>query len=113
MNQVDNTTAEIAEGVNRQANPVIPIREALKQYIEDFERSLNDQQEIAVRLAAFGGEVIFHAERIGISAPNIITFYGSTEHGEKVQRIQHVSQLSFLLKAVKKLAPTPNRIGFI
>ena len=113
MDQIHQREAEIAENAYRHANPVVPIREAMKQYIEEFERALDDQHEIAVRLASFGSELIFHAEQIGFSAPNVITFYGKTEKGEKIQLIQHVSQLNFLLKAVKKLAATPNRIGFI
>ena len=74
---------------------------------------LDDEHEIGVRLASFGGVVLFHAQQICFTKPNVITFFGVTEEGEKVQLIQHVIQLSFLLKAVKKRDEKPNRIGFI
>ena len=87
--------------------------QAIKKYVEDFEAQLDEEHEVGVRLASFGGVVLFHAERIGFSTPNVISFYGLTEEGEKVQLIQHVSQLNFLLKAVKKMEEKPRRIGFI
>ena len=62
---------------------------------------------------SFGRQVTLHVHRVGYSTPAIITFDGVTEEGERVQLIQHVSQLSFLLVAVKKLESQPRRIGFI
>jgi hypothetical protein len=113
---IKSTNFSVMDQINEQqhlrANPVIEVWKSLKTYIEEFERGLDDEHEIAVRLASFGGEIIFHAERIGFSPPNVITFYGITAESDKVQLIQHVSQLSFLLKAVPKLAAKPNRIGF-
>jgi len=113
MDAIYSNQEEIARQGHLQRNPVIEVCEALKRYVEEFEEMLDHEHEIAVRLAHFGGEVTFHAEQIGFSKPHVITFYGRTADGEKVQLIQHVSQLSFLLKAAKKLAPKPNRIGFI
>ena len=113
MNQIHRMQVDIAEAAHLRHNPVIQVCKAIREYVEEFERALDDEHEIAVRLASFGGELTFHAEKIGFSKPNVITFFGVTEAGEKVQLIQHVSQLSFLLKAVKKRAVTANRIGFI
>ncbi|MGP0082999.1 MAG: DUF6173 family protein [Steroidobacteraceae bacterium] len=113
MDSIYGHQEEIARQGHLQRNPVIEVCDAIKQYVEEFERGLDNEHEIAVRLASFGGEVTFHAEQIGFSKPNVITFYGKTDQGENVQLIQHVSQLSFLLKAAKKLAPKPNRIGFV
>lgn len=110
MNEIQN---QIAEAAHLRNNPVIEIREALKNYIETFERELDNDHEVGVRLASFGGVVVFHAQQIGFSKPNVITFFGITDEGEKVQLIQHVTQLNFLLKAVKKRDEKPNRIGFI
>ena len=64
-------------------------------------------------LVSFGRQVTLHVHRIGYSVPAIITFDGVTDDGERVQLIQHVFQLSFLLIAVKKLESQPRRIGFI
>ena len=94
-------------------NPVIEICQAIKSYVENFERDLDEEHEIGIRLASFGGIVFFHAQQIGFSKPNIITFYGVTDEGDKVQLIQHVSQLNFLLKAVKRREDKKNPIRFI
>jgi hypothetical protein len=103
---------QIQEHAFRQANPVIPIFESIKAYVEQFEQTLDDQHEVCVRLASFGGEVTFHAERIEFSAPNVITFFGVDSDGQRVQLIQHVNQLSFLLRAAKKQKEKARRIGF-
>ena len=94
-------------------NPVVHVCEAMRDYITEFEASLEPDQEVGVRLVTFGNAVTFHAEEIGFCKPHIISFKGITPDGERVRLIQHVSQLSFLLKAVKKLADKPRRIGFV
>lgn len=62
---------------------------------------------------SFGNAVVFHIEDIGYYGPDIITFHGLNDKGERVQLIQNVLQLSVLLVAVKKLGERPRRIGFI
>lgn len=94
-------------------NPVVLVCQAMRSYISEFESALDQGQEVGVRLVSFGSAVFFHAEEIGFFKPNVITFKGVTPEGDRVQLIQHVSQLSFLLKAVPKLADKPRRIGFI
>lgn len=105
--------AQLQHQAHLRNNPVIEVCQAIQSYVEKFESGLDEEQEVGIRLASFGGIVLFHAEKIGFSAPNVVTFYGVTGEGEKVQLIQHVSQLNFLLKAVKKLEEKANRIGFI
>ena len=104
---------EEQEEIYNDRNPVINICNSLKNYILDFERDLDQEHEVGVRLASFGNALTFHAQQIGFSKPNLITFYGVTEQGDKIQLIQHVSQLNFLLKAVNKIEENPVRIGFI
>lgn len=108
-----NLMNQIAEDAHLRNNPVIQVCKAIKDYVETFEGDLDEEHEVGIRLASFGGVVVFHAQKSGFSKPNVITFYGATEDGEKVQLIQHVSQLSFLLKAVKKQEKKPDRIGFL
>lgn len=105
--------SRITEDAHLRNNPVIQVCNAIQDYVETFEHELDEEHEIGIRLASFGGIVAFHAQQIGFSKPNVITFYGITDEGERVQLIQHVSQLSFLLKAVKKQKEKPNRIGFL
>jgi Family of unknown function (DUF6173) len=94
-------------------NPAAWAYERLGKYIKNFEAELDDDHEIGARLVSFGQSVIFHVEDIGYHGPDIITFFGRNDAMEKVQLIQHVSQLSFLLVAVKKQQEKPRRIGFL
>lgn len=62
-----------------------------------------------------GGEAgIVRIEGLGYTDPDILTFYGRDEDGLKTQLVQHVSQLSVILRAVPKEVPEdpPRRIGF-
>src|SRR6266699_3779245 len=93
-------------------NPAEWTYERLAEYIKDFEAALDDDHEIGARLVSFGQNVTFHIENIGYYGPDIIHFDGRNEAMEKVQLIQHVSQLSVLLVAVKKQQDKPRRIGF-
>ena len=96
-------------------NPINPAKwayESLGEYIKNFEAELDEDHEIGARLVSFGQSVTFHIEDISYEGPGIITFYGRTEAMEKVQLVQHVSQLSVLLIAVKKQQDKPRRIGF-
>lgn len=86
--------------------------ERLVTFINNFESALDDEHEVGVRLVSFGAEVTFHIEDIGYWEPDIITFYGVGDDGESIQLIQHLSQLSVLLVAMKKLEDDPRRIGF-
>ncbi len=104
--------AKLADDQKHRDNPVYKVMDAVKKYVEEFERSLDEDHEVGVRLVSYGSTVIFHAEYIGFCPPNVITFSGVTTEGERVQLIQHVSQLSFILKAVPKTNEKPRRIGF-
>lgn len=89
--------------------------ERLILYIQKFEESLDDAEEIA--MAFTGGDGPGDAVRIegmGFFAPDIVTFYGSDAAGARTQIIQHVSQLTVRLRALPKPEPAvaPRRIGF-
>ena len=82
-------------------------------YIRNFEAQLDTSQEIAVGFAGSDAGVL-KIEGLGFYDPDIISFYGHDENGAKTQLIQHVTQLSVLLRAVPKSTPEspPRRIGF-
>jgi hypothetical protein len=88
--------------------------ERIMEMIADFESELDDTQEVGMRLVSFGQSVTFHVQDIGYYNPYLIRFYGQLEDGSPVELIQHVSQISFLLMAAKKLDPEKpaRRIGF-
>ncbi|WP_284325760.1 DUF6173 family protein [Cypionkella aquatica] len=82
-------------------------------YIRNFESQLDAQQEIAMGFA--GSEAgILKIEGLGFFEPDLLTFYGRDDEGLKTQLVQHVSQLSVMLRAVPKARPEapPIRIGF-
>ena len=82
-------------------------------YIQNFEKQLDDQHEIA--LGFVGGDAgVMKIEGVGHFDPDIITFYGRDATGAKTQLIQHVSQLNVMLRAAPKHVDQaePTRIGF-
>ncbi|GED72874.1 hypothetical protein BRE01_65760 [Brevibacillus reuszeri] len=82
--------------------------------IAEFESSLDEHHEVGIRLVSFGQNVTLRVEGIGYFDPSLIRFFGTAEGGASMELIQHVSQISFLLMAVKKADPAnpPKRIGF-
>lgn len=87
--------------------------ERLILYIRNFEAQLDNEQEIAMGFA--GGEAgVIRIEGMGYFDPDIVTFYGSDTTGARTQLIQHVAQLSVMLRALPKARPedAPRRIGF-
>jgi hypothetical protein len=76
--------------------------------IYNFEKSLDDDHEVG----AFASEVTFYIQDVRYYDPQMISFCGSKENGEKLQLIQHVSQLSVFLVPIKKRSNEPVRIGF-
>lgn len=99
------------------AEPVGPAQSAyarIAQYIRAFEAQLNSEQEVAMGFA--GSEAgVLRIEGIGFFDPDLITFYGRDEAGQKTQLVQHISQLSVLLRAapVADTSAPARRIGFV
>lgn len=87
--------------------------ERLILYIQNFEKQLNADQEVAMGFTGSDAGVM-RIEGLGYFDPDIVTFFGSTESGTRTQLIQHVTQLNVMLMALPK--PTeqaePARIGF-
>lgn len=100
----------------KDTGPKSPARwayERLILYIQNFEKTLDNEHEVAM---GFAGDTsgIIKIEGMGYYDPDIITFYGSDPSGTKTQLIQHVSQLSVMMRALPKPveAVEPERIGF-
>lgn len=87
--------------------------ERLVLYIRNFEKQLDSDQEIAMGFAGSDAGVL-KIEGLGFFEPDMITFYGRDDDGMKTQLIQHIAQLSVMLRAVPKSTPEdpPTRIGF-
>ena len=87
--------------------------ERLILYIRNFEGQLDARQEVAMGFA--GGEAgVLRIEGLGYFDPDLITFYGRDDEGQKMQLVQHVSQLNMALRAVPRALPDApaRRIGF-
>ena len=86
--------------------------ERLILYIQNFEKQLDSEHEIAMGFT--GGDAgVIRIEGMGHFDPDIVTFYGSDPTGAKTQVIQHVTQLNVLLRALPKQVdqPVARRIG--
>ncbi len=87
--------------------------ERLILYIQNFEKTLDNEHEVAMGFT--GGDAgVLRIEGMGYFEPDIITFYGSDPAGGKTQLVQHVSQLNVMLRALPKQVEeaAPSRIGF-
>lgn len=98
-----------------EANLASEFFEQLVKRIKDFDVSLDETHEVGVRLVSYGQTLVFHLEQIGYSNPSLIIFRGSTDNGELVEVIQHVTQISILLMRLPLREPEKpkQRIGFI
>lgn len=78
--------------------------EIIMEHIKKFENTLDNDHEVAIKLASFGQSITLSVIRIGYSDPNTLVFYGYV--GEQpATLIQHMSQLNFLLLAAPKADP--------
>ena len=104
------------EPINAPATQKSPAQWAYERmilYIQNCEKQLDNTHEGAMGFA--GGDAgVLRIEGMGYYDPDIVTFYGSDASGAKTQLVQHVSQLSVLLRALPKEVDQaePNRIGF-
>jgi hypothetical protein len=108
---VDPNTATPDE-IKQPSGPKSPARWAYKRlimYIQNFEKTLDNTQEFAGDSSG-----VIKIEGMGYYDPDIVTFYGLDPSGTKTQLVQHVTQLSVMLRALPKdvEAEEPNRIGF-
>jgi len=86
----------------------------LSHYMDQFDKTLNPEQEIGIKLVSFGQTIQFTVRNIGYYNPKLICFYGEMPDGSPVELIQHVNQISFLLTAVQRKNPEQIKhpIGF-
>lgn len=96
----------------KSENPAKWTYDRLVEYIKDFESSLDSDKEIGAQLVSFGREFSFNIQDIGYYGPDIITFFGITQNGDKVQLVQNIAQLNVLFISAPKIHEKPRRIGF-
>ena len=96
-----------------QKSPAQWAYERIILYLKHFEEQLDNEHEVAIGFAG-GNTGVLRIEGMGYFDPDIVTFYGSDEQGARTQLIQHVTQLSVMLRALPKPSEqeAPTRIGF-
>ena len=97
----------------RPASPAEWAYRRIILYIAKFEETLDSEHEAAMGFTN-GGTGMMRIEGVGHFDPDILTFYGTDPAGGRVQLIQHVSQLSVMLRAIPKPREIgePRRVGF-
>lgn len=87
--------------------------EKIMEEIAEYEAKLDNDHEIALRLASFGSSTVMVVTSVGYQNPDMLYFYGFV-NGKNAQLIQHVSQLNFLITSVEREDKTKpaRRIGF-
>ncbi len=106
----------VPEGVAKAAQNKSPAQwayERLILYIQNFEKTLDKDQEVAMGFTDTGAGVL-RIEGLGFFDPDIVTFYGQDQTGARTQLVQHVTQLNVLLRALPKPdeEDEARRIGF-
>jgi Family of unknown function (DUF6173) len=81
----------------------------LMEQIYEFEKMLNDDEEIAAHLASFGQTILIQIEEVSYHDPFLIVFYGFSD-GNRVRLVQHTTQLNVLFTSIK-LNPAENRVA--
>ena len=112
--QILDSMRRTEEAANRRAGryDAEGVFEHLIQRVRSFENNLGDDEEVGLQLANFGVAAQIHIRSIGYKNPNLIEFHGVNPDEHEVTLVQHISQLNFLLVAVKPLEEEPYRIGF-
>lgn len=95
----------------RQNNPAQYMHERMVERINHQQDHLPPDYELGVQVVG-GAAPPFHLRQIAFSNPNILIFSGVDSAGSPVELIQHYTQMSIHLVAVKKIDKEPYRIGF-
>jgi len=106
-------TAALTDGVRMRENPAEWAFVRLSKLIEDFEKGLDRDEEIAAHLVGGPGDATMQIEDVGFWGPDFILFTGKNPDGRPVRLIQHYAQINVLLNARKKPEEREaRRIGF-
>jgi hypothetical protein len=108
----------LIEDVSDQIRPRPPqlqlarLFKTLAQSIEDFQRALAPDEEVALILANFGSRKVVNVREIAYHEPGLLVLHGIDEEGAEVRLVQHVMQMSILLTCFKVEGRQATRIGF-
>ncbi|SFS72110.1 DUF6173 family protein [Brevundimonas viscosa] len=105
--------AALTDGVRMRENPAEWAFVRLSKLIEDFEKSLDRDEEVAAHIVGVPGDGTMQIDDVGFWGPDFILFTGKNPDGRPVRLIQHYAQINVLLNARKKPEEREaRRIGF-
>ena len=108
-----NEAAAMAEGVRMRNNPAEWAFVRLSKLIEEFEKQLDPDDEVGARIVGLPGDGTMQIEDVGFWGPDMILFTGKNADGKPVRLVQHYTQISVVLSALKKPEERKaHRIGF-
>jgi hypothetical protein len=93
-------------------NPAEWMYERIARQIIDFEKRLSADEEVGGRFVFAPREGVFHIKDIEYWNPDMLIFEGTDGDGRPIQLMQHYSQLSMVLYAVRKNKDSGPKIGF-
>jgi Family of unknown function (DUF6173) len=93
-------------------NPAEWMYERIARQIIDFEKRLSVDEEVGGRFVAAPREGDFRIKDIDYWNPDMLIFEGTDADGRPIQLLQHYSQLSMVLCAVRKNKDSGPKIGF-
>jgi hypothetical protein len=94
-------------------DPAAWMHQRLVHQVMEFEKNLGPDHEVGGRFVEGPSGEPLHLSNIASWGPDMILFLGEFPDGRKWELIQHYSQVSLLLVAVKKINEAPRRIGFV
>lgn len=89
--------------------------EQLVERIKKFDKSIDEDHEVGVKLVSYGNVFQFYLTGLGYQNPYLMIFKGVLDDNSPVELLQHVTQINFTLIKLKKVEPEkPKRkIGFM
>jgi hypothetical protein len=111
---VVETASVPAASEQKPYDPAAWMHQRLVHQIMDFEKNLGPEHEVGGRFVEGPGSEPLHLANVASWGPDMILFMGEFSDGRKWELIQHYSQVSLLLVAVRKIheGEEPRRIGF-
>ncbi|RYG25052.1 MAG: hypothetical protein EON93_22525 [Burkholderiales bacterium] len=93
-------------------DPAAWMHQRLVHQVMEFEKNLGPDHEVGGRFVEGPSGEPLHLSNVASWGPDMILFMGEFPDGRKWELMQHYSQVSMLLVAVRKINEEPRRIGF-
>jgi hypothetical protein len=106
------TDAPATTEMQKPYDPAAWMHQRLVRQIMEFEKNLGPEHEVGGRFVEGPSGEPLHLSNVASWGPDMVLFLGEFPDGRKWELIQHYSQVSLLLVAVRKMNDEPRRIGF-